>query len=588
MRSVEAKILKEEKTANEIKSFKQYIDSIVKDIPDMWDITEYEKRPDETITVNFTWLEKEVKTMAKYWAWTLLNRLDYQASTIRAMVGFVSSFFRFANQQFLPDIGDEINHRAWENYIDNLKNRVKSSIAPENSAVSDEDGPLQSRTAGTYASNTLMFLAQLARVNNGYEWVFNYDSTALLPHDVADYLTSKEKMELKDQLIKLQFQRKTDVIPYDELLMITRALEQCDDIYLKTAVKVALHTGLRITEVLILKRDCLVAVSQEEIDEAMEYRRRHSIGLGGVDPDWSEMYWLKDHQVIKDKRTREWSIGTPILVSKVVYDAIEELAKPTETLREESGLDYLFLNRNGKGSKLIGVRSYSSLQLAKMKFIEKFKLPFFKFHQMRKTFATMLNDLGIPKEMIQKYLNHIKIDTTDGYISSEFEREVREMSAIKAGKMLGINTEGDKVDSFVTQVIAVTSASEWDYLELYDQLEIYRQLKRKYGVSVVYYDHGFCMLSAGEKCQHGYGEVKACHLSNCGCYEPDADELPTFIDMLKEREKAAPELKKTYEAQMIEHPEHKDDLQSRMREFEDDTATLVELIKKLQNELAEV
>ena len=579
MNTAESLVLEEEKKFNELVSFKQYVSGIVKDIPDVWDVSEYEKKPDTTININFKWASGEINKMCKYWAWNLLRRQGFQASSVRNMIAQVYFFFEFAKKEQLPHSGDKKHYRAWDKYIEDLRQRVKNSI------VVDGKDPLQPRTASQYTSNALLFLAQLANVVAGYEWVFKRDATSLLSHDISSYLTGQERKDFRDKLVKLQFQHKTKVIPYDKLLILTRALEKCQDIYLKTALKIALHTGLRITEVLILKRGCLVPVSKEEITSASAYRKKHKIGLGGVDPDWSEMYWLQDHQVIKDKKSMEWSRGTSILVSKVVFDAIKELENFTEALREDSGSEYLFINKvDGR----VRVRSYSALQQAKQKFIKKGLLPYFNFHQTRATFATILYDLGIPEEMIQKYLNHINVETTSGYISSDYEQEYMEMSAVAAGKMLGINMKDKKVDSFVGEVVAAASASEWDQLDYFDQLAVYSAIKRKYGLSVVYYDHGFCMLGVGEKCEHGYGDVKPCHISECGSFEPDRDELPTFVEMLLERRKAAPELKKLYDSQMVAFPEHKEDLLSRMKEFEDDTLALVGLVKKLEMQVEKV
>ncbi len=332
---------------------------------------------------------------------------------------------------------------------------------------------------------------------------------------------------------------------------------------------------------LVLKKGCLVPVSKEEIGAARAYRKKHKIGLGGVDPDWSEMYWLMGHQVIKDKKSTEWSIGTPILVSKVVYSALKEVEEFTSELREESGLEYLFINKHGGR---IRVRSYAAMQSSKQKFVKDGKLPYFRFHQTRATFATILYDLGIPEEMIKKYLNHVNIETTSDYISSNHEREYMEMNAVAAGRILGISVNDKKVDSFAREVTGVATSSEWEHLDYFDQLAVYASIKRKNNLSVVYYDHGFCMLGLGESCQYGYGDVKPCYLSDCGKFEADKDELPSLVEMLREREKALPELKKLYDSQAKDSPEYKADLESRMTEFEDDTSSLLRLVERLKPE----
>lgn len=575
MNTVEAIVAQEANRANETKSFLQYISSVIKDIPDKWDVSKYDKRPDNTVTIDFAWASKDIRMACKYWAWTLIFRQDFQPASVKSMVGNAAFFFEFArNRHGLDEVKDNFYY-AWMAYIDDLKLRVKSSLAE------DSKNSLRPRTASQYASNALMFVAQLGSMHKGFEWVFRRDYSVLLPHDMSSYLTADERHEFRQKLVRLQFENKTQVVPYDELLVLTRGLEGCHDIYLKNAVKVAFHTGLRITEVLILKKGCLVPVSKEEIESARAYREKHRIGLGGVDPDWSEMYWLMNHRVIKDKKTTEWSIGTPIMVSKVVYDALKEVEEFTSELREESGLDYLFINKH-KGR--IRVRGYGALQHSKQKLIKDGKLPYFRFHQTRATFATILYDLGISEEMIKKYLNHVNTETTSGYISSNHEREYMEMNAVAAGRMLGISVNDKKVDSFAREVTGVASSSEWEHLDYFDQLAVYASIKRKNNLSVVYYDHGFCMLGLGESCQYGYGDVKPCYLSDCGKFEADKDELPSFAEMLREREKALPELKKLYDSQSKTSPEYKADLESRMRDFEDDTSSLLGLVERLKLE----
>ncbi len=575
MNTAEATVAQESSRTNETSSFLQYISSITKDIPNKWDITEYDKRPDNTVTIDFTWASGEIRKACKYWAWTLIFRQDFQAISVRNMVGQVAFFFEFARSRYgLAEVKDNFYY-AWMAYTDDLKLRVKNSL------VEGSKNSLQPRTASQYAGNALMFMAQLGSIHKGFEWVFRRDYSVLLPHDISSYLTGDERHEFRQKLVRLQFENKTQVIPYDELLVLTRALEGCHDVYLKNAVKVAFHTGLRITEVLVLKKGCLVPVSKEEIEAARAYRKKHKIGLGGVDPDWSEMYWLMGHQVIKDKKSIEWSIGTPILVSKVVYSALKEVGEFTSELREESGLEYLFINKN---SGRIRVRSYAAVLSSKQKFIKDGKLPYFRFHQTRATFATILYDLGISEEMIKKYLNHVNIETTSGYISSNHEREYMEMNAVAAGRLLGISVNDKKVDSFVREVIGVATSSEWEHLDYFDQLAVYASIKRKNNLSVVYYDHGFCMLGLGESCQYGYGDVKPCYLSDCGKFEADKDELPSLTEMLREREKALPELKKLYDSQAKDSPEYKADLESRMKEFEDNTSSLLGLVERLKLE----
>ncbi|MDD5118147.1 MAG: site-specific integrase [Sulfuricurvum sp.] len=575
MSTAEEIILQEPSSKSERKFYLEYISSVVKDIPDEWDVSEYEKRPDAKITVIFTWASDEIKKICKFWAWTLLTRQDFQGSSVRSMVDHAKYFFKFALDNHGASTEKDNFYDAWMDYVGDLQRRVKSSI------VKDCEDSLQPRTASQYANNTLLMLAQLGGVYKGFEWVFRRDYSVLLPHEISSYMSGEERYQFRQELVRLQFVQKSKVIPYDDLLKITRVFVKCSDPYLKAAMTVALHTGLRITEVLVLKKGCLVPVSDDEIKDSLEYRRKHKIGLGGVDPDWSEMYWLKGHQVIKDKQTKEWAIGTPILVSKVVYDTLKEIEEFTDELREENGSEYLFIN---KAHGVIKVRSYAALHKAKNKFIQDMRLPYFAFHMMRATFATMLYDLGVPEEMIQKYLNHIKIDTTSGYISSSHERDYMEMSAVSAGKMLGINVSNQKVNSFANEVIGVASASEWEHLDYFDQLAVYASIKRKHDLSVVYYDHGFCMLALGESCQYGYGDVKPCYLSECEKFEPDASEIPSFIEMLQERKRTAPELSRLYDGQAESSPEYKDELDARMMEFQNDTQTLIGLIDRLKQE----
>ncbi len=516
----------------ELNSYKNFIKEIAKEIPDQWNIQSLNKHDGIAKNLYFTIEDEQVQEFLKYYCWKRLKRDKAGTTTVQTEQLAIRSFLNQSAQRYPLSNWRNGYRQSWDYFTVDLQERIREKMIPGSSS----QDKLEVKTAKGYAASILRFLAEMASLHKQFSWAYKEDISELLPDSLATYFTPNERLQLRDDFADLQYRHKTTMIPYDELLDITYATKKCDvsqHIIIRACITIAIHTGLRISEIRRLDADCLVPISKEEIEDAMIFREYAKIDIGGVAPDWSNFYWLH-YDSAKDKRVgTKWSRGTPIMVSQTVHNAIMEVIEATTELREASGSKRLFLVK-GTGSG-INPPSTGSLYKYKSAFLREFELPHFKFHQCRATFATILSDMGVPMEMIQKYLNHISSDITSGYISSNLERDARAMRLVEARKFHGIPATNNELKAFHEQFLSAVDSEEWEYLSMVSQVSVFRYLQERNNLSIWYGDHGFCILKSEKTCPMDLTEHSPCYQQQCEHYSPDKEALPMFADMLNER-----------------------------------------------------
>jgi len=175
-----------------------------------------------------------------------------------------------------------------------------------------------------------------------------------------------------------------------------------NEVLTKAGIIIQSQTGLRINEVLSIKSGCL-----------------HQ-------PDSGPAYF----EVTLSKTERGDPIIHQVFANELVINAILELEKHTAPLREESGLQELFLTRN-QGIGVPNTMRWSNHRLRT--FIRRCdirgsdgELYHLTSHQFRATFVKQLIMRQIPISYVMKQFAHVSIEMTCHYLTLQ-EKEVRDI-----------------------------------------------------------------------------------------------------------------------------------------------------------------
>lgn len=217
--------------------------------------------------------------------------------------------------------------------------------------------------------------------------------------------------------------RKYEPIPddiFDKIVncALTYKAYHSDNVITKCGILIQSQTGLRIGEVLSLKSGCL-----------------HEPTNG---PAYIE--------VAISKTSKGEPIIHKVFANEIVVDAVKELKASTAKLREESGMDELFLQGIHGVIRVAKVSNWSGARLAS--FIRRCdirdhngELYPLKSHQFRATFVKHLVMKNIPIAYVMKQFQHVSVEMTCHYLTLK-EHEIKQMysdlilqpDAIIAGK----------------------------------------------------------------------------------------------------------------------------------------------------------
>ncbi|MGB5963986.1 MAG: site-specific integrase [Sulfurimonadaceae bacterium] len=527
-RLAEEEALDDVKEDMEYGSFAKYVSYVAKQIPDAWDIQKFNKHEAEKTTLYYmkSPVSPELVEFWKYYDHRLLKRAKLEAPTVRAYHMGVAVFLRKTSVYHPITAFGNGYEQAFKDYVEELREKVRNKIL--------KGGGIELKTARDSAISALRLFADMSTLYPQFLWVMNTVLNRMLPNELREYFEDGELEELQSYFDDMQFRNKTIALMYDEVLDIDSAMRHCpktDHIFARTITIIGFHAGLRISEIRRLSADCLVPLKEEEIAEALAYR--NAMMLSPLKQEnWKNFYWLHYEAAKGRGGQRQWRKGAPILVSKDVADAIQEAASTTLDLREKSGSERLFLVQ--QSNIRIGVASYASMTNYKNSFIREYDLPYYKFHQLRATFASILYDMDVPIEMIQKYLNHLNVDVTGRYIGSRLERKAR---AMQAAKKYGIGDVSSRpqLKRFGSQLLEIFQHEAWDELDLVSQVEMFDYICEHNGLSVNYMDHGFCILLIGESCWKKIGDVAPCYASGCGDFKPARSAIGFFRELLERR-----------------------------------------------------
>lgn len=496
-------------------NYHEYLLKKAEEIPLKWKPYEGRFESESVRTFNFERFKPQIRLYVIAWAMDRLWMQGVDAQTIEVGLNSLAEML-----EENPWVGINTNMEAvFQKYIEKLFESARQKV------VGDEGDSLTIGTARRKAFDTIRFVLFCSSYDKVHKWSMTADILRLLPNKLHKYLNKAEIEAFRVKLFELENAKKTPSIPWATLYDLMTFLKKEPPSYVKTAIIIGVEAGLRISEIRQLYRDCLEPVSEAEKATMQRHLRRYA-DAAPIELDYSNSAWLKYH-VIKGKGS-EIVEGAPILVGKAVIEAINDLKAMTAELAERSGSDMLFLNEQSSGE--ISVRSYASLQGDRNTLVEK-GMPYIRFHQLRATFATILHRLGVPIEMIEKYMNHVRSDVTTGYIDADLN-ENREVYARVLDNSIAGMQNNEAYQSMRDELVSVAEFPGFVSMSDGSRINFFKRLQRRYDVKIKIEDHGNCVLPADKSCPEGYDDVLPCHHNSCKSFHPDQNEKPFFIGAL--------------------------------------------------------
>ena len=201
-------------------------------------------------------------------------------------------------------------------------------------------------------------------------------------------------------------ENKTKPIPEDIFDKILQCALKEKNILTKAGIIIQSQTGLRINEVLSIRQGCVHTTS-----DGYDYM-----------------------EVTLSKTEKGEPIIHKVFINELVKNAVAELEEHTKDLREESGIEELFLSKIKSKGNAIGVLNIDNFSDKRLpQFIKKWdirdskgNLYPLKSHQFRATFVRELIKQKVPIAHIMKQFSHVSIEMTSHYLTLQ-EEEVKEI-----------------------------------------------------------------------------------------------------------------------------------------------------------------
>lgn len=538
-------------------NYHEYLLKKGEEIPLKWKPYKGRFESESVRTFNFERFEPQIRLYVIAW---VMDRLWMQGVDAQTVGVDINSLAEMLEEN--PQISIKTNMETmFQKYIEKLFESARQKV------VGDEGQGLLIKTVRMKAIAALQFIRFCFSYHKVHKWSMTADISRLLPNKLHKYLSKAEIEAFRVKLFELENAKKTPSIPWVTLYDLMTFLEKEPPSYVKTAIIIGVEAGLRISEIRQLRRDCLEPVSEAEKATMQRHLKRYTDNAP-IELDYSNSAWLKYH-VVKGKGS-EIVEGTPILVGKAVIEAINEVLEMTEELSQRSGSEMLFLNQQNNGE--ISVRSYTALQSDRNALVEK-GMPFIRFHQLRATFATILHHLGVPPEVIEKYMNHVSSDVTSGYIDADLNEKREVYTRVLDNSIAGMQNN-EAYQNMRDELVSVAESNEFVGMSDGSRINFFKRLQRRYDVKIKIEDHGNCVLPADKACPEGFDDVLPCHHNGCKSFHPDVEEKPFFVAALD----GVMEKKTAFEAFAKEHGS----LSVSASRFDQSISSLIDIIELIE------
>ncbi|WP_099192349.1 tyrosine-type recombinase/integrase [Tepidibacter mesophilus] len=342
---------------------------------DIWDLSEFV--PDKTVRLGFKQIRfdyiknEDMKSVVKLYSYHKLSQVKPQ--TIRNSINSsLPAFIEYCNLNNINTFSD-ITNEMFLNYSLWLKEEKKVS-----------------RITGYSSCKIVEEIIKIGQIKG-----WNVPKVNLFVN-----FTSSDLWDTKKTLKE----NKTKPIPediFDKILYY--AVNKETNILNKAGIVIQSQTGLRINEVLSIKKGCVHTTS-----DGYDYM-----------------------EVVLSKTEKGEPIIHKVFINDLVKKTVKELEEYTKELRHESGLNELFLDRWGKKVVVLKTNNWGRFRLNK--FIKKWDIRDNKgnlypltSHQFRATFVRELIKQKVPIAHIMKQFAHVSIEMTSHYLTLK-EEEVKEI-----------------------------------------------------------------------------------------------------------------------------------------------------------------
>lgn len=478
---------------------------------DLWDCSKLVKNNLQGINKNkyildFTKIKEDnLKLILKQFAWFLIAQDKVKIETIASKINlhFISIIYKFFRRYKIKNFRN-IDNKILNQYVHSLLNEKNYSPS-------------------FLATNVSTFL-DICNTSYLYKWdnctqsnIF-LESSPYIYFNVSEYSTKLENQDcsIPDNIfnkiiLKANEMNKFIIKENGDILKVKRGL--CLDIPIPNLIRYGIliqaFTGLRISEVLTLKEDCLSIRNNK--------------------------YWL----TYTSSKTSKEPINKAILISKIVYDEISDLIEITKkyrTILKDQKDDYLiaikkniFLkSSNYSDYPIITPKSESWTRCSLVFFIKKNNITFLnengeeelyplKSHSFRHTFAKKLVNNGVPLRVIKRHYAHVSIDMTMRYITLNHETIEKDYikTFIEAKTIYTNGKEGDLFKQIVNQVGIRNSIDD-----------VINNLTKRFGINPL--PMGLCIMDFKKgHCTHTGSE--GCYFSNCKDFVTNITFLDNFI-----------------------------------------------------------
>lgn len=461
------------------------------------DLGEYKQSSQE----NNVYFKKELGTennmYLKYYLYWGVYEKRYAITTVDSGIGVIGNFIKNCQNEYYSNfVVSETKDYMLDDYINAYHVKIKNF-----------DFTLQSANA-----NLIVLIRFLCLLNEqsltDFIFLEKYNVSKIFPYQKPERYYTKEEYAV--YLQRAEQVKKNKPYKYNELEVIMDGAKKHLPLSLYAYYMVALHTGLRSTEIINLEKDC---VSKESFDN-------------------QEVYWLSSYKYLKGKQ-KSWQDGTPIKISKKVYSVICEQIERVNSFTKESkkGIENKVFKQEHLKRKLTSLISPGYISTKKKILEEKTGIVGITSHRFRHTFAKLQYDKGVPFEYIRKYLNHQTGDITAGYIGFNKEENSQKYKKFLSMKNVAGGGKGKAV-RFQKRLDKVYSNTVFQGMAEDRQSELLEKIADDEGVNVQIMDHGICMLPNQETCPNKYTTVNNCLEEYCNKFIVDEGSIP-FVEKLK-------------------------------------------------------
>jgi integrase len=446
--------------------------------------------------------EDKIKTIIKQYTWLLLAKGKLTPKSIGLYINnhFIGNIYKFLNNY---------NIKSFEE----IDSKLVLKVAEELNSISK---------SGSYKATILKVFIDICNTSIKREWKYSPKNFIQLETTPFKYYNvSYEREEQNDnsipdiifnKMIRCAEKESPYQINYQNNLPMKSLKEPCRGIKMinreKFGILIQAFTGLRISEVLTLKYDCLL-------------KKKNT-------------YWLK----YTSSKVYKEPIEKKIIIHEKTFNVISqliELSQPYRDILRNYNDDYsssiknmIFLISSHSKERPVSVAKSSQWSTENLKrFIERNNITYIdkegkeilyqlRSHQFRHNFAKRLVNDGVPLRIIKRHYSHISIDMTIHYatvMQEKLEKDYIE-TYVKSKSFYYSGNIGKDFEDAINNIKIGKSIDE-----------IHNSLSKRFGINPL--PMGLCLLDYKKgHCTHTGSE--GCYFSKCNDFITNSSFLPIF------------------------------------------------------------